>query len=113
MGTTRKVKTEIINSSVIRITAPKSNAEYAANDIEQLLQDTETHKFRLQDWDNAGLLDKSRIPGEDLIKIYTSESLEIVGKASGAYIQSVSGAVVCNNNSRLTRTNISSCKSER
>lgn len=107
----RKVKTEIMSSTVIRITAAKSNAEYAADDIEQLLQATETRKFRLSDWQEAGLLDKSRTP-EKLIKLYDSESLEVIGKASGAYIQSVSNDTVCHGNTRVGFADGSSYKSE-
>jgi hypothetical protein len=108
----RKVKTEIINSTVIRITAAKSNAEYAADDIEQLLQATETRKFRLRDWQKAGLLDESRTRTGELIKLYNSESLEVIGKASGAYIQSVSNDTVCHRNTRVGFADGSSYKFE-
>jgi histidinol dehydrogenase len=113
VANTRKVKAEVINSSVIRITAPKSNAEYAANDIEQLLQSTTTHKFRLRDWEKANLLDKERIPANGLVNIYTSESLQVIGKASGAYIQSVSNDMVCYKSTYVVLADYFSSKSER
>jgi hypothetical protein len=43
----RKAKIEIIVNSVLRITADKGSAEYAADDIEQLLKETEVRTFKV------------------------------------------------------------------
>ncbi|KAF2875468.1 mitochondrial inner-membrane-bound regulator-domain-containing protein [Massariosphaeria phaeospora] len=51
IGLERKAKLEIHwEHSVLRITADKSTAEYAADDVEQLLQRTESKRFTLSDW---------------------------------------------------------------
>ncbi|KAF1958334.1 hypothetical protein CC80DRAFT_442254 [Byssothecium circinans] len=51
IGQDRKAKVEIFGANnVVRITADKNTAEYAADDIEQLIQNVETKSLDLEAW---------------------------------------------------------------
>jgi hypothetical protein len=91
----RKAKIEVVWPSVIRITAAKTNAEYAADDIEQLLQNTVSIKFHIGDWRKAELLDEEPIKVNKLVDVFSQSSLQAIGRLSGVFIQPVAADTVC------------------
>lgn len=76
----RKVKLQIYKAhDIVRITADKSTAEYAANDIEEALQHTETKRMNLKNY--IHLLEDGVISEEqklDLTTFYSQKDLEVV-----------------------------------
>jgi hypothetical protein len=70
----------------LRITADKATAEYAADDIEEALHDTESRKMNLKPW--ISCLVKDRVPADQkLAPLYTEEDLEAVTKFTRASVQ--------------------------
>ncbi|KAF2744861.1 hypothetical protein M011DRAFT_159351 [Sporormia fimetaria CBS 119925] len=94
VGNLRKAKVEVLQKPLrVQITAAKSNAEYAADDIERVVQNVAGHQFRISEWAEAGLLDTEKLGkklGEKLVDIFPAGSLQAVGDINGAYIQPVS-----------------------
>lgn len=78
----------MIGSTVLRITADKSSAEYAADDVEQLLKETESKTFHLQPWLDC-------IQAGSSTQILTQGTLRKIGKLSGTRLQMVSDSLVC------------------
>jgi hypothetical protein len=94
IGKDRKAKVEIHwPHNVLRITADKNTAEYAADDIEQLLQNTETKHFHLNPW--VPYLDKDYTTGGELIRIISEKSLNAVASMTGATLQIANANQVC------------------
>lgn len=89
----RKVKLATYGSDVLRITADKSTAEYAADDIEELLRDTEVQKFDIQPW--VWAIQEDRLPKDNLSSIFSQDSLQTVGQLSGTIVEVVSNHQVC------------------
>jgi hypothetical protein len=83
---TRRARFELYRQyNVIRITADKTTAEYAANDIEEVLQNTASRKVNLRSW--LPLLAEGTLPKDgQLQSLFSQGDLDVV--------------------SRLTRTNI-------
>jgi len=89
VGKERRAKIEVHwPHSVLRITADKNTAEYAADDVEQLLQNTETKRFNLKPW--IPHLDTNYTTAE-LSQVIPSKSLEAVAAMTGATVQVASG----------------------
>lgn len=87
IGKTRLAKFEIsATDKVLRITADKTAAEYAADDVEQLLQASETLRFHLKPWIPS--LNIVRREKQDLTdQIFPKNVLQVVAKLTGAYLQ--------------------------
>jgi hypothetical protein len=101
----RKAKIQAFETHhLLRITAAKGSAEYAADDIERLLKNTEVNNFRFNKW-----LDT--IPEEDipehilkdirkgntnarLVDIIPKRGIREVGIITGTSIQEVAGNTV-------------------
>lgn len=84
---TRKVKLEIqLAQSVLRITSDKTTAEYAANDVEEALQNTAVTRVDLEPW--TKYLVKSKVPEDGMLAtLYTQEDFDMVASLSGVSIQ--------------------------
>ena len=87
IGKSRLVKFEISAADkVLRITADKTAAEYAADDVEQLLQESETRRFHLKPW--ASHLKLVRSEDQDLTdQIFPKDVLQAIATLTGAYLQ--------------------------
>jgi hypothetical protein len=70
---------------VLRITADKSTAEYAADDVQDLLKNAETERFSLEPWLPFMLEDK--VDKNSTAAKISPEVLASVGKLSETYIQ--------------------------
>ena len=83
----RKARLEIYQPhSVLRITADKNTAEYAANDVEEALQSTEVKKLQLKPW--IPCLAKDKVPGDKkLATLYTQEDFDMVTSLTRASVQ--------------------------
>jgi hypothetical protein len=83
----RKVKIQVYpQHSVLRITADKTTAEYAADDIEEALRNVHSQKLRLKNW--ANILDKAKIPADKkLVTLYTDDDFNLVTSLVGASVQ--------------------------
>lgn len=89
----RKAKIEIDwSSSVLRITADKSSAEYAADDIEHHLRNTEVQKFFVDRW--SCMMQEDEVPKGKLVDIFPGNSLKTVGRLTATMIQAVSDDTV-------------------
>ncbi|KAF2676140.1 hypothetical protein K458DRAFT_380438 [Lentithecium fluviatile CBS 122367] len=85
IGKYRKAKIEIHwPHNVLRITADKNTAEYAADDIETILQKTERKQINLNPW--IPYLDKNCTAG-DLVDVISDKSLEAIASLTGAFVQ--------------------------
>ncbi|KAF2275451.1 uncharacterized protein EI97DRAFT_75591 [Westerdykella ornata] len=83
----RKARIEIPKSfSGIRITAPKSNAEYAADDIAGLLKNSAKGSFSLRDWLTGKFL-SSRDGLTEVRTMFPKGSLETIERLSGVTIE--------------------------
>jgi hypothetical protein len=89
---TRKARLEIHHAhSVLRITADKTTAEYAANDIEEALQNTVTRKMQLRPW--IPCLEENNSPKDrNLEKLYTQDDLDMVTSLTRTSIQKTDNA---------------------
>ncbi|KAF2824791.1 hypothetical protein CC86DRAFT_353360 [Ophiobolus disseminans] len=87
VGKERKARLEIYEPhSVLRITADKSTAEYAANDIQEALKNTEVKKLQLKPW--IPCLDQDKVPEDrKLAALYTKEDFATVASLTRTSIQ--------------------------
>jgi hypothetical protein len=87
IGRARKAKLEVQpQQSVLRITADKTTAEYAADDIEEALQSTEVKKVQLQPW--IPYLEKGKVPKDGMLAtLYTQKDFDMVTSLTRASIQ--------------------------
>jgi hypothetical protein len=93
IGKERRAKIELHwPHNVLRITADKNTAEYAADDVEQLLQNTETRRFHLKPW--IPYLDTNYTAAE-LSRVIPERSLEAVATMTGATVQVAGPYTVC------------------
>jgi hypothetical protein len=70
----------------LRITADKSTAEYAADDIEEALHGTESKKMNLKPW--IPCLEKDKQPADQkLAPLYTEEDFDAVTTFTRASVQ--------------------------
>ncbi|KAF2794827.1 hypothetical protein K505DRAFT_374358 [Melanomma pulvis-pyrius CBS 109.77] len=93
IGRDRKAKIEFYQSHhVLRITADKSTAEYAADDVQQLLQNTETLRLNLEPW--LPFMTEDAVAKNSTTKRLPPRTLEAVAKLSGTYIQVVTDHMV-------------------
>jgi hypothetical protein len=93
IGKDRRAKIEIHwPHNVLRITADKNTAEYAADDVERLLQNTETKRFHLRPW--IPYLDDNYTTGE-LVHVIPETSLNAVASMTGVSLQVTGGHEVC------------------
>lgn len=78
IGRLRKAKLEIHWAhSVLRITADKTTAEYAADDVAEALKTTAVKKLLLKPW--APCLERENIPQhQNLATVFTQEDLDLV-----------------------------------
>lgn len=85
----RRAKLEIFPAhSVLRITADKTTAEYAADDIEQALVATCSKKLHLKPWTH--LLTKEKVPDNGkLATLFTQEHFDMITSLTRATIQSM------------------------
>lgn len=106
VGLTRKVKIQIYKPhDILRITADKSTAEYAANDIEMALQHTETKRMNLKNY--MHLLEEDVIPEDkklDLTGIYSQKDLDVVSALTKTSIAVTSKNLVSCVNETVTRS---------
>ena len=93
IGAERKVKIEVHEPDVVvRITADKSTAEYAANDIQELLQSTETIRLNLEPW--VPFLEEDPAAKDGTAKRLSLKALAAVGNLTRTYIQLVTKEMV-------------------
>ena len=97
----RRVKLEIFEQdSVLRITADKTTAEYAADDIEEVLGSTHAKNLNLKPW--VPLLERQRVPKDKgLIYLYAPNDLKHISELTRTFIESAGGAgnhMVCPEN---------------
>ncbi|KAF2476899.1 uncharacterized protein BDR25DRAFT_370716 [Lindgomyces ingoldianus] len=86
VGATRKAKIEIYwPHNVLRITADKSSAEYAAEDIQNHLLNTELQQFNLKPW--VPFLSEDQMMGKKLSSVLSQQNLQAAEKLSGAQVQ--------------------------
>lgn len=77
--------------SILRITANKTTCEYAADDIEEALQNIETKKLQLKPW--IPWLEEAKIPEDKkLATLYTEEDFRMVTSLTRASIQRMDNA---------------------
>jgi hypothetical protein len=70
---------------VLRITADKHTAEYAADDVEQLLQASQTHRFHFTAWlPHLKTLDGAEPTIDD---VFSNDVLATVASLTGAQLQ--------------------------
>jgi hypothetical protein len=88
----RKAKIEIHHPhSILRITADKTTAEYAANDIEEALKNIERKKMHLKAW--IPCLKQDKVPKDQkLTTLYTDEDFQMVTSLTSASIQRMDNA---------------------
>lgn len=76
----RKVKLQIYkHHDILRITADKSTAEYAANDVEEALQRTEVKRMNLKNY--MRLLEPDMIPRDqqlDLTTLFSQKDRDVI-----------------------------------
>jgi hypothetical protein len=85
IGQDRRAKIEVHwPHNVVRITADKNTAEYAADDIEQLLRSVATKTFKLQPWHAYMTSDATANP---LIAAVPETSLKAVAAMTGTTVQ--------------------------
>lgn len=93
----RRARLEVYNqSSILRITADKSTAEYAANDIEEALQTTVTERMNLLPYKPL-LMDGivSHDKKSDLTDLFSQKTLDSVSKLTQTIIEVTTKLVVC------------------
>lgn len=78
---------------VLRITADKHAAEYAADDVEELLQSTEVRRFQLKSW--LPSLDTVSGAEPSLDNVFPDHVLREVAALTGAYLQRATDSVRC------------------
>lgn len=83
---------EISRPFILRITAAKSNAEYAADDIEELLKSTHAQTFLIKPW--VPLLQEDQVPKKKLFEIFSRDSLRTVGDLTGTALKALSDNAV-------------------
>ncbi|KAJ4304846.1 hypothetical protein N0V90_000374 [Kalmusia sp. IMI 367209] len=92
IGKTRMAKLEIhATDKVLRITADKHTAEYAADDVERLLQGSESHRFHIKPWSRY-LLDPT-LPATPH-DMFSKEDLQTVTTMTGAYLQPTTTTII-------------------
>ncbi|KAF2264909.1 hypothetical protein CC78DRAFT_532785 [Lojkania enalia] len=86
IGAARKAKMQIYwPHNVLRITADKSSAEYAADDVKEELKDTEVMKYQLEPW--RPFLAEHLSPEKDLATLLSLEKLRTVQNLSETIVQ--------------------------
>jgi hypothetical protein len=86
----------------LRITADKATAEYAADDIEEALQGTESKKMNLKPW--IPCLEKDKQPTDQkLAPLYTEKDFEAVTAFTRASIQRMDNANTVREQSKLRK----------
>ncbi|KAF2114438.1 mitochondrial inner-membrane-bound regulator-domain-containing protein [Lophiotrema nucula] len=89
VGSMRRAKVEVFwPDSIVRITANKSSAEYAADDIELELKNAESKEFDLKPWQR--FLGSDVLPKEKPVAFLSEKDMQIVTELSGAVIQPTS-----------------------
>jgi hypothetical protein len=80
---------------VLRITADKSTAEYAANDIEEALQNTTSKRLNLDTW--KALLIEGTVPTDKeltLDLVYSQQDFDVVSTLTRTSIEKVNETMV-------------------
>ncbi|KAI8936595.1 hypothetical protein NX059_006997 [Plenodomus lindquistii] len=92
IGQTRRAKFEVHQEhSVLRITADKTTAEYAANDIEEALKNVAAKTLNLRPW--LSVFVEGSIPGpRSLTSVFTQNDLDTVSTLTRTCIETVQGA---------------------
>ncbi|KAH7382225.1 mitochondrial inner-membrane-bound regulator-domain-containing protein [Pyrenochaeta sp. MPI-SDFR-AT-0127] len=87
IGRIRRAKLEISKKhNVLRITADKTTAEYAANDVEEALQNAEVKRLQLKPW--LPSLAHEKLPKDSkLVSLYSQVDLDMVTKLTRTSIQ--------------------------
>lgn len=95
IGRARRAKLEIYSKdSVLRITADKNTAEYAANDVEEAMQNMEVRRLLLKPW--IPLLVHEKLPKDPkLTSLYSQADLDMVMKLTRTSIIEGSENMVC------------------
>lgn len=89
IGKTRMAKLEVSAADkVVRITADKHTAEYTADDVEQLLQASESLRVNLKDWSPLLEIDNPTVEN-----VFPQNVLSTVGSLTGAYLQRATDTV--------------------
>jgi predicted flavoprotein YhiN len=83
----RRAKIEIYQQhNILRITADKTTAEYAADDIEKALKSVVTRKLQLKPWISS--LEKNKVPQDEKVAtLYTDDDFNLVNSLTRAVIQ--------------------------
>ncbi|KAL6704111.1 hypothetical protein ACN47E_008774 [Coniothyrium glycines] len=84
----RRAKLEVYKPhNVLRITADKTTAEYAATDVEEALKHTETKQFNIRSWLPLLGLDRTKkMSHDDVRALIAQEDLDIVSKITRTHI---------------------------
>ncbi|KAH4112949.1 hypothetical protein HBH47_217740 [Parastagonospora nodorum] len=92
ISATRKARIEVYQPhNVLRITADKTTADYAANDIEEALRKHITSKLQLKTW--IPHLEEGKAPADEkLATLYSDEDFRIVTNVTRASIQRMDNA---------------------
>jgi hypothetical protein len=81
---------------VLRITADKSTAEYAANDIEEALQNTTSTRMNVSTYKALlaeGVVPKDKEPALDLV--FSQQDFDVVSAITRTNIEKVNETMVC------------------
>jgi hypothetical protein len=72
--------------NILRITADKTTAEYAADDIEEALKSVITRKLQLKPWISS--LEDSKVPqDEKVVTLYTDDDFHLVNSLTRVVVQ--------------------------
>lgn len=94
IGQTRRAKFEFHQQhGILRITADKTTAEYATNDIEEALANTESKHLNLRPW--LGVLAEGKIPKpKHLASMFSQIDIDTVSMLTRTVIEKVDGAII-------------------
>ncbi|KAF2029350.1 hypothetical protein EK21DRAFT_68022 [Setomelanomma holmii] len=92
ISSARKVRIEVHKEhNVIRITADKNTAEYAADDVDKALDSTEVRKLQLKSWIPS--LKQEKVPNnQKLATLFTQEDFDMITSLTRASIQRMDNA---------------------
>jgi hypothetical protein len=91
---TRRAKLEIFQDhQVLRITADKSTAEYAANDVEEALQNTVSKRMNLAQYEPL-LAQGTLVDDKKWVSLYSQHDFDVVSKLTRTSIDVVTDSIV-------------------
>lgn len=104
IGQTRKARLEVDTADkVLRITADKHTAEYAANDVELLLQASESQRFHFSTWvPHLEMIDGAEPTAE---RVFSDDLMATVTALTGAQLQRATNEVRSMSRTSMLPTN--------